>query len=337
LTRVAVVILNYNGEDFLRRFLPSVLANVSEPDAVWVADNASTDGSVNYILSLGEQVHLHQNKTNLGFAGGYNEAIAAIEAEYILLLNSDVEVSEGFLPPLLAALEADSNLVAVQPKVLAHHNKSLFEYAGAAGGYLDKLGYPYCKGRIFDVVESDQGQYNTPSQVFWTSGAAMLIRREAYLEVGGLDDHFFAHMEEIDLCWRLQRAGYTLGYVPESTVYHVGGGTLQTGSPKKTFLNFRNSLAMLVKNHPSNTWPLVIFTRMLLDGVAGLKFLTEGKPNLTWAIIRAHSAFYGWLPRLIQERKALKKFNAQPHTTVWKPSSILQAFYLQGKKKYSEL
>ena len=337
MVRVAVVILNYNGENYLRQFLPGVIAAVSEPDEVWVADNASTDGSVAYVQSLGTRVRLHQNAQNLGFAGGYNEAIAAIEAEYILLLNSDVQVTEGFLAPLVNALEVNNHWVAVQPKVLAFHNPASFEYAGAAGGFLDKLGYPYCRGRIFDTLELDLGQYNVPTKVFWTSGAAMLIKRAAYLEVGGLDQHFFAHMEEIDLCWRLHKAGYSLGYVPESVVYHVGGATLETGSPKKTFLNFRNALAMLVKNHPTNFLFGLVFLRLCLDGVAGLKFLLERKPKLMFAIIRAHYAFYAWLPRLLKERKELKRYTSQAKDSVWKPESILVAYYLKGKKKYSDL
>ena len=243
--RVAVVILNWNGRFFLEKFLPSVY-NSSYPNLEFViGDNASTDDSVVFVQENYPSVKILTNKTNLGFAGGYNAILKRVEADYYVLLNSDVEVTQNWIEPVIDYMESYPDIVAAQPKILAYHEKNKFEHAGAAGGFIDKYGYPFCRGRIFNDVEEDNGQYNTPMEIFWATGAALFIKSTAWKASGGFDDDFFAHMEEIDLCWRLKRMGYRIGYVGESVVYHVGGGTLNTSNPKKSYLNFRNNLVML--------------------------------------------------------------------------------------------
>jgi len=291
--RIAVVILNWNGKNFLEKFLPAVVSYSSDIAEIIVADNDSTDDSVAFLQANFPEVRIVGLDKNYGFAGGYNKALKQIKAEYYLLLNSDVEITENWLQPMLNLLDTDNKIVACQPKIKDFKNKDYFEYAGAAGGFMDRLGYPLCRGRIFDELEKDTGQYNDVVEVFWASGACLFIRSKEYHEFGGLDEFFFAHMEEIDLCWRLKNAGYKIMYCPDSTVYHVGGGTLNKIKPQKTFLNFRNSLLALHKNLPKNKRFIVILQRLLLDGLAGFKFLFSGKPNHAWAIIRAHFSFYG--------------------------------------------
>lgn len=285
MTHIAVIILNWNGADMMRRFLPGVVTMTPEAE-IWVADNASTDDSMVWLAATCPTVKTIQLDKNYGFAEGYNRAIARIEAEYVVLLNSDVEVTEGWLSRLADFMDGHPDVVAVQPKIRCQWRKTHFEYAGAAGGFIDYLGYPYCRGRIFDTVEEDRGQYDTVVDVDWTTGAAMMVRREAYVKAGGLDASFFAHMEEIDLCWRLRNSGCRLCCVPQSVVYHVGGGTLPQGSPRKTYLNFRNNLWMIRKNHPHPH--RVLFMRFWLDVLAMLLFLAKGEPGSAKAVWRAY-------------------------------------------------
>ncbi len=289
--RVAIVILNWNGVDMMKRFLPSVVAN--SPDAeVVVADNGSTDSSVEWLQSEMPGVHLVRLDRNYGFAEGYNRALRAVEAEYYLLLNSDVEVRAGWLAPMLAYMDGHPEVAACQPKLLCQWRPDSFEYAGAAGGYLDGLGYPYCRGRMFSMVERDERQYDeVVATCHWATGACLLVRSADYWGVGGLDDRFFAHQEEIDLCWRLRARGRGVACVPQSVAYHLGGGTLPADSPCKTFLNFRNNLLLLYKNLPSRRLRPVLRKRIVLDAVASIKFLLTGQCRSSWAVWRAWRAF----------------------------------------------
>lgn len=290
MAKVAVVILNYNGEEMLRRFLPTVLENTPGADVV-VVDNASTDSSVALVKERFPAVRLIAFDRNYGFADGYNKAMTMVDAEYVLLLNSDVEVTPGWLEPLVKALDADADVAACQPKVLDYKRKAFFEYAGAAGGFIDRYGYPFCRGRIFDTVEEDKGQYDNVSDIFWATGAAMLVRTAVYREAGGLDGTFFAHMEEIDFCWRMRARGYRIVCVPSSKVYHVGGATLSAANPHKTYLNFRNNLLMLYKNLPENELGGVMRLRRVLDYVAAFKFALTGGFDHSRAVFRARRDF----------------------------------------------
>lgn len=289
---VAIVILNYNGRNHLETFLPSVLASTYANKRVIVADNASTDDSMDFVRTRYPSVECLYNLTNEGFAGGYNWALKLVEADYYVLLNSDVSVTPNWIEPVITLMEADQNIAACQPKLLSYHQPALFEYAGAAGGWIDSLGYPFSRGRVFDVCEKDEGQYDDPQRVFWASGAAMFVRAKQYHEMGGLDGSFFAHQEEIDLCWRLQLAGYTIMSCPHSVVYHVGGGTLPRGG-RKVFLNFRNNLLMLGKNLPwsEKIWKLPL--RFTLDGISAWKGLFTGDTAFFKAIVKAHWAVVG--------------------------------------------
>lgn len=327
----AVVILNWNGHDLLKKFLPSVVEHTPDSAAVYVADNGSTDNSISLIRSEFTRVRIIENGSNLGFAGGYNQALKDVDEEYVVLLNSDVEVSEGWLEPLIKGL-SDSNTAACQPKILSYAEKDKFEYAGASGGMIDKLGYPYCRGRIFDHTEVDNGQYNDAIQIFWATGTCLAVKKSAYFEVGGLDPDFFAHMEEIDLCWRLQRAGYSIWVQPDSEIYHVGGGTLTVLNPKKTYLNFTNGLAMITKNSRISKLFWLIPVRLVLDGIAGLKFLADGQPKHTWAIVRAHFNFYFNLFRWIKKRKG-----HYPELSIISQSSIVWSYFVKKRKNFSDL
>ena len=330
--KIAVVILNWNGKSFLTKFLPSVI-NFSEQADIIVADNASTDNSVGYLNENFPTVKTLLLDQNYGFAGGYNQALKQVDAEYYVLLNSDVEVTENWLAPLLVLLEKDPTIAACQPKIKAYHNKSHFEYAGAAGGFLDKYGYPFCQGRIFDTVEKDTNQYPECAEVFWASGAALFIKAKAYHEIGGLDEFYFAHMEEIDLCWRLKNRGYRIMFCPTSTVYHVGGGTLNKINPKKTFLNFRNSLLTLHKNLPKNGRLSKIIIRLCLDALAAVKFLIEGKPTHVWAIIRAHFSFYSAITQNIAKRHPVE----HPNLVGMMNISIVKEYFINKKKTFDKL
>lgn len=301
--KVAVVILNWNGIYYLKRFLPSVY-NSSYPNLVFVVgDNASNDDSVAFIKQNYPKIEVIQNDKNYGFAEGYNRILEQVDADYYVLLNSDVEVGQGWIEPMIKAMEADSTVAAAQPKILSSLQPELFEYAGAAGGYLDKYGYPFCRGRIFETLEADIGQYNDSRSIFWASGAAFFIKSSAWKKSGGFDKDFFAHMEEIDLCWRLKRMGYTIQYYPFSEVYHVGGGALSKENPFKTYLNFRNSLIVLQKNLPFLQAYLTIFTRLSLDLVASIRFYLKGNYKDAFAVHRAHWNFFRYFGKNHKKRK----------------------------------
>ena len=329
--RVAIIILNWNGEKLLREFLPSVVKNTNaDLGRVVVVDNHSTDGSWRCLEQEFPDVERVLFEDNFGFAGGYNRAIEMIEAEYVVLLNSDVEVAPGWLEPLVAVLDRDERVAAVQPKILAYRDKNKFEYAGAAGGYIDYLGFPFCRGRVMDTTEQDYGQYDDEVDVFWATGASLCIRRDVYRATGGLDEAFFAHMEEIDLCWRLKNGGYTLKVVPSSVVYHLGGGSLPMNHPKKLFLNYRNNLLMLHKNLCAKQRKKIFFARVLLDTMAGGLFLLKGQWSNTRSVIRAYKAF-----------REMRKVYPVPERSVSLsgiyPRSIVLDYFLRGKKKFSDL
>ncbi|PVW13080.1 glycosyltransferase family 2 protein [Marixanthomonas spongiae] len=329
--KTAVVILNWNGKQLLETFLPSVIA-FSKEATVYVADNASTDDSVAFVKQQFPQVKIIQNKTNAGYAKGYNEALKNLQEDLFVLLNSDVEVTHNWLSPVLQAFKDDPNLVAAQPKIRDYNNRNLFEYAGAAGGYIDALGYPFCRGRIFNTLEKDTGQYNDTVPIFWASGACLFLKKTAFENVGGFDEDFFAHQEEIDLCWRLQTIGGTVKYIGASKVYHVGGATLATANPKKTFFNFRNTLLLLLKNVKGGRAYFLILTRMLLDGVAAIQFLTQGKFKHISAILRAHFSFYSLFYIFLKKRRLqASKFK------YYTKKSIVWAYFIQNKHRFNDL
>lgn len=334
--KIAVVILNWNGKAMMQKFLPSVVKYSEELADVIVADNASTDGSLEMLTAEFPSVRQIVLEKNYGFADGYNRALAQIEAEYYVLLNSDVEVDSDWLRPMLNYMESHPEVAACQPKLLAQCDKGAFEYAGASGGYLDKYGYPFCRGRIFDTVERDDHQYDTIVSVLWATGAALLIRSSEWHQSGGLDARFFAHMEEIDLCWRLRNRGKQIVCVPQAVAYHVGGGTLNQGNPRKTYLNFRNNLLMLYKNLSADELLPIMRMRRLLDYVAALKFLASCDiPNFK-AILKARSDFKKMCPDFLEQRKEnLQKTIAVPKERT--QFSLLWKFYAQGKKRFSQL
>lgn len=332
--RVAVVILNYNGRKFLEEFLPNVMANTNADLAdIVVADNASTDGSVELMHERFPGIRLIDNGFNGGFATGYNMALRQIEADYYVLLNSDIEVTPHWIEPVIELMDANPQIAACQPKILSYHEKEKFEYAGASGGFIDKYGYPFCRGRVFQRLEEDRGQYDDICEVFWATGACMFVRADLYLKYGGLDDAFFAHMEEIDFCWRMKNLGYKIFCCPQSKVYHIGGGTLPKSSARKTYLNFRNNLSLLYKNLPSNRLFWVIAYRILLDWVAAFKFLFGGGLADFWAVIRAHFAFYRRIPAI---RKVRKTLTNRPVGQMYQRNIVFENF-LRGKKKFSDL
>ncbi len=332
--KVAVVILNYNGRKFLEQFLPMVIASCDPALAeVVVADNASTDDSVAFMREHFPHVHLIKNGSNGGFATGYNLALQQIEAQYYVLLNSDIEVPAGWIEPVVAMMDADPQIAACQPKILSYYHKEQFEYAGASGGFIDKYGYPFCRGRVFQNLEVDEGQYDAPMEVFWATGACMFVRADLYHKIGGLDDSFFAHMEEIDLCWRLKNAGYKVYCCPQSKVYHIGGGTLPKNSPRKTYLNFRNNLSLLVKNLPERRVKRTIAYRIFLDWVAAFKFLAEGCGKDFCMVFKAHWDFYKRLKALRQTRKSVEHRQV---SCIYQRNIVFDSI-IRGKKKYSEL
>lgn len=330
MNKIAIVILNWNGRKLLEQFIPSVV-HYSAEATIYVADNASTDDSLAYLQSSYPQIKIIRNTANFGFAMGYNEALRFVEEEIYALVNSDIEVTENWLQPILNIFESNPNVAIVQPKILDFKDKTQFEYAGAGGGFIDKYGYPFCRGRIFDTIETDNGQYNNNHELFWASGACFFIRKEVYRKLNGFDDDFFAHQEEIDLCWRAFNDNWITMYCGSSTVYHVGGATLNVANPNKTYLNFRNSLLMLVKNLPKQKLFSVILIRMLLDGVAGVQLLLQGKPKHFWAVIRAHFSFYILLTSTSQKRvKVLPK-------KYYKVNSIVYSYFIRKIKVYQEL
>ncbi|OSY88370.1 glycosyl transferase family 2 [Tenacibaculum holothuriorum] len=330
--KTAIVILNWNGKKLLEQFLPSVV-NFSKDEAdVYVADNASTDDSIQFIKNHFPSVKIVQNKINGGYAKGYNDALQHIDADIFCLVNSDIEITQNWLAPILNTFKTEENTGIIQPKILDFKEKSKFEYAGAAGGFIDKYGYPYCRGRMFDTLETDDNQFNDTEQIFWASGACFFIRSSVFFELNGFDEDYFAHQEEIDLCWRAKNKGYDIKYVGTSTVYHVGGATLQNINPKKTYLNFRNSLLSLVKNLPTSQLFPIIFSRLVLDGFAGIKFLIDLKPSHTFAIIKAHFSFYKNLNKFLKKRNQLQQKN-----NYYKHNSVVWQYYVKGRKKFSDL
>lgn len=331
--KVAVVILNYNGKAFLQKFLPDVLAKTAEDAEIWVADNHSSDDSVAFLKSQFPSVHLIENPVNGGFSTGYNQALQQITADYYVLLNSDVQVTENWIQPVISLMESDQTIAACQPKILSYDQPDIFEYAGAGGGFIDKYGYPFCRGRLFQSIEKDDGQYNDAIEVFWASGACMFVRADLYHKFGGLDDDFFAHMEEIDLCWRFKNEGYRIMYSPGSTVYHVGGGTLPKSSSRKTYLNFRNNFALLYKNLPTERLMRTFIARLVLDGMAAFKFLTQGGVRDCMAVLEAHLYFYRNFSKLKRKRKQLQ----QNKVSKIYLGNIAFDHYVKRKKKFSEL
>ena len=330
----AVVILNWNGQKMLERFLPSVTAHTQGDAEVIIADNGSTDDSLPFLQKHYPQLRVIRLDKNYGFAGGYNKALQQVDADYYVLLNDDVEVTPGWIEPVIAQMQQHPDTAICQPKLLMYDQRNTFEYAGGAGGYIDKYGYPFCRGRMFTTLEDDHGQYDTPSQIFWASGAAMFVRSDVWRQLGGLDEDFFAHMEEIDFCWRAQNAGYRIEYCPHSVVYHVGGGTLPKSNPRKTYLNFRNNMALLYKNLPTQRLAWVIGSRIVLDYVAAFKFLLERKPKEFSAVVSAHRAFHQWVPRLKAKRQSLAQ---KTRPTGMYRGLLLIDYYLLGKKKYTDL
>ncbi len=328
--KIAVVILNWNGAKLLEQFLPSVF-EFSDEATIYVADNASTDTSIEVIQNQFPLVKIIQNTGNFGFAKGYNEALKFVEEEYYALVNSDIEVTENWLASILVLFENEPETAIIQPKLLDFKKKTHFEYAGGAGGFIDKFGYPFCRGRIFDTVEEDKNQYDDAIEIFWATGACFFIRKEVYRKINGFDDDFFAHQEEIDLCWRAFNLGYKTKYTPKSIVYHVGGATLNEGNPRKTFLNFRNSLFMLTKNLPKNQLFPILFIRMCLDGLAGIQFILKGKFKHFWAILEAHFTFYHLVFQFYKKRGTNQKSN------YYKTNSIVYSYFVKNGKVFEKL
>lgn len=330
--KTAVVILNWNGKKLLEQFLPSIVQFSSELADIYVADNASSDDSVSFVKEHFPSIQIIENATNGGYAKGYNDALQSIKADIYCLINSDVEVSDGWLEPVLDLFEKEPNTAIIQPKLLDYKDKSKFEYAGAGGGFIDLYGYPYCRGRVFNNLEVDEGQFDDITNIFWASGACFFVRSEVYDKLGGFDEDYFAHQEEVDLCWRTQNEGYDIKYVGTSTVYHVGGATLQESNPTKTFLNFRNSLLNVIKNVPKRWFLFVVFSRLILDGIAGIKFAFELRPVHTWAVIKAHLSLYKNFYKFLKKRRKLqKKHSYNLHT------SIVWQYFILGRKTFKRL
>lgn len=332
--QVAVAILNWNGKDFLEKFLPGVIEH-SDSASIWVIDNASTDSSVAFLKEHFPTVNLVVNESNGGFAKGYNDGLKSIEADVYVLLNSDVEVTPNWIDPILALFRTNEKMAACQPKIKSYHSRTQFEHAGAAGGFLDRNGFPFCRGRLFNSIEQDTGQYDVTDEVFWATGACLFIRSETFHNAKGFDEDFFAHMEEIDLCWRLKNQGKEIGYSSKSEVYHVGGGTLNYMSPKKTFLNFRNNLFMLIKNYQGGLFLKMIW-RMMIDGIAAFKFLFSGQFSHFWSVFKAHMHVYGKLRTMLRKRKALQVVNV-PNKKGRYQKSIVRKFFFGSAKKFSDL
>lgn len=328
--KLAVVILNWNGKTLLEQFLPSVIEYSKEAN-IYVADNASTDNSIAFINTHFPEVNVIQNNTNGGYAKGYNDALKYLKEDIFCLLNSDVEVTTDWLIPVLELFKTEQQTAIIQPKILDYKQKDTFEYAGAAGGFIDKYGYPYCRGRIFNSIEKDNGQYDEKIDIQWASGACLFIRKTVYEELAGFDETFFAHMEEIDLCWRAINHGYIIKYVGSSKVYHVGGATLNATNPKKTYLNFRNSLYILTKNASGNLL-FLIFIRLILDGLAGINFILRLKILHMLAIIKAHFVYYTNLNRLLKQRKSLNQ-----SSNYYQKISIVWLYFVKKKQTYKSL
>jgi GT2 family glycosyltransferase len=335
---IAIIILNWNGRKFLGQFLPSVIMYSDLPDVrIIVADNHSDDDSVEYIRENFPSVELLLFESNLGFAAGYKEALVQVDADYFVLLNSDVQVTPGWLEPMISLMEKDATIAACQPKIRSFGQKEYFEYAGAAGGFIDLFGYPFCRGRILDVIERDTGQYDDTGEIFWASGACLVIKSSCYFEAGGLDSMFFAHMEEIDLCWRLHNLGYKVYCVAGSLIYHVGGGTLPNNNPRKIYLNHRNNLYVLVKNLPLLLLLPVITVRMILDLLSALGYLVRGSKDFFVSVLKAHRDFIRNLPALLGERQVTKNLAGFGHAGKVYMGSILVDYFILGKRKFSQI
>ncbi len=333
MTKTAIVILNWNGKKFLEKFLPFVIQYSRGDAEIIIADNASSDDSLTFMQTNYPEIRIIKNPENGGFSKGYNDALAQVEAEYYVLLNSDIEVTENWIKPIIALMDSDENIAVCQPKLRSYAERNKFEYAGAAGGFIDKYGYPFCRGRLFQSLEVDNGQYDDVCEVFWATGAAMFVRAELYHKFGGLDNDFFAHMEEIDFCWRLKNEGYKIMYCPDSVVYHVGGGTLPKNNARKTYLNFRNNFFLLFKNLPANRLLKVFIFRLFLDSIAGIKFLSEGGFKDLWAVVHAHFSFYASMNKNLKKRRNIR------HKKVSKiyNRNIVWRHYVTKKKLFSEL
>lgn len=325
--KIAVVILNWNGKKLLEQFLPSVVKNSPEA-TVYLADNASSDDSISFVTSEFPTIQIIKNAWNFGFAQGYNEALKEVDAEIFALVNSDVEVTPNWLQPIIETFQNYPQTAIIQPKILDYKRKDYFEYAGAGGGFIDKFGYPFCRGRIFETIEKDLGQYNDNCEIFWASGACFFIRSSVFKELNGFDIDFFAHQEEIDLCWRAKNKKYSIQYNGSSTVYHIGGATLNDENPKKTFLNFRNSLFMLTKNLPKQKLFKILLIRMVLDGIAGLRFLFKGKFTHLFAVLKAHFYYYHFINNNLNKRSEYQVNN------YFERESIVVNYYLKKRHKF---
>jgi GT2 family glycosyltransferase len=336
--KTAVVILNWNGIGWLQKFLGTVVMFSAGPDiAVYVVDNGSTDGSADWVSDNFSDIRIIRFEKNHGFAGGYNLALKQVNAEYFVLLNSDIEVTEGWLSPLVTYMDQNSSVASCQPKIRSFYKKDYFEYAGAAGGFIDKYGYTFCRGRIFNMIEKDDGQYDDYRDIFWSTGACMMVRSAAWAKYGGFDDDFFAHMEEIDLCWRFHLAGFRVSYVPDSIVYHVGGGVLPYDSKFKTYLNFRNNLFLLYKNLPDNKLHRTILIRKFLDGAAAFMFIFKGMTGNVNAIWKAHIDYYKSIKSLKGKRKLVRDLTINQTGSQLMNKSIVFMFYIKGRKTFSSL
>ena len=328
---IAVVILNWNGKHLLEEYLPDVVQN-SEEATIYVVDNASTDDSVAYLKQSHPNVKLVQLIDNLGYAGGYNKALEQIDEPIPILMNNDVRPAEGWLRPIIRCFQEEKDVAAIQPKILADDLREHFEYAGASGGYIDHLGYPYCRGRLFDHLEKDEGQYDDEADIFWASGACLAVRKKIFMRVNGFDEDYFAHQEEIDLCWRINNLGYRIKVVPASVVYHLGGGTLNKLNPRKTYYNFRNSLFNLLKNAPLKRYKKLIIKRMLLDAIAVIQFLLLLRWKHALMVLRAHFDYYGYKKRILDKRRSSNAIDDYYHS-----KNIVFKFFVQGKKRFTDI
>lgn len=335
--KIAIVILNWNGKQLLEKFIPTVLQHSKNVATIYVIDNASTDRSISILTEKFPDVKIVQNSENGGYARGYNEGLKKIAADYFVLLNSDVEVTYNWIQPIISLMEADRSIAACQPKILNYNVRDEFEYAGGGGGFIDKWGYPFCRGRVFNSFEKDHGQYDDTREVFWASGACLFIRSNIFLETGGFDEDFFAHMEEIDLCWRIRNLGYKIYYCADSAIYHVGAGTLSKMNPKKTFYNFRNNLLLLCKNHAPEYFYFKLFLRICLDGVAGLRFIVSGEFAHCIAVIKAHFSFYALFKQTLRKRNAIRGQIVRYADNGVYRGSIVWDYFVRGKSKFSDI
>ncbi|MDP4289713.1 MAG: glycosyltransferase family 2 protein [Bacteroidota bacterium] len=330
--KTAVVILNWNGKRFLKQFLPQVISRSNDQAAIIVADNASTDDSVEMLKQNFPEIEIIINPTNSGYAGGYNQALKQVDAEYYILLNSDIEVGENWIEPVIAMMDADKSIAACQPKIRSYIDHESFEYAGAAGGFIDTFGYPFCRGRLFQTIEKDNGQFDDPCEIFWATGACMFVRADIFHTAGGFDTDFFAHMEEIDLCWRIKNMNYKIMYCPDSVVYHIGGGTLPKNSPRKTYLNIRNNLFLLLKNLPVSRLFAILFARFILDGIASIKFLIDGGIGDFMAVLKAHLSFYAHFNKMRRKRNSTQS----QHTGIFH-GNVVWEYYVMRRHTFREL